>query len=134
MSGKKIVLRTDDFRKLQKIITLYKLTNRLRSKHLIQLSEELEQAIVIDSDVLPPNIVTMYSRVRYKNLNDSMSYEVTVVFPSDTDKEGDRISVLAPLGTALIGEEEKNITHCYAPAGDIPLEIEKVLEKVKIIN
>jgi len=63
---------------------------------------ELERASVVADDVLPADVVRMGSRVRYRT-NGGAEREVTVVFPKDADIAEGRISVLTPVGTALLG-------------------------------
>ena len=79
----------------------YSLLRRLASHP--QLAAELEGAEVVDSDSVPPDVVTMNSRVLFEDEATGESREVTIVFPQDSDASGKRISVLAPVGTALLG-------------------------------
>ncbi len=130
--AKKIVLFNSDYKKLVKLVQVYKDSNRLKSKHLLKLAEELKNAKVIGDDLHGSHkhdAVSINSTVVFKNLDTGETMQVTVVFPADTDQEGSRVSILSPLGTALIGEEENNLTTCLAPEGQIPLRIEKILSK-----
>lgn len=63
---------------------------------------ELERASVLPDDLLPADTVRMGSRVRYRAL-DGSERDVTLVFPAQADISEGRISVLTPVGTALIG-------------------------------
>ncbi|OFZ47643.1 MAG: hypothetical protein A2381_09495 [Bdellovibrionales bacterium RIFOXYB1_FULL_37_110] len=67
------------------------------------LKLELERAKLITDDQVPPNLVTMNSKVKFLNINDDKEMIVTLVYPSDADFSKGRISILAPLGSALIG-------------------------------
>ena len=67
------------------------------------LAEELDKADVVDSARVPPNVVTMYSRVRFEDEAAGTTREVTVVLPHDADPVSGKVSVLAPVGTALLG-------------------------------
>lgn len=75
---------------------------RLLRKHA-QLASELERADVVESSDVPPDVVTMNSRVLYEDMATGRTTEVTIVFPQDADVQSGKISVLAPVGTALLG-------------------------------
>jgi regulator of nucleoside diphosphate kinase len=67
------------------------------------LKRELERAIVVSSLALPPDVVTMNSRVRYCDETADVQRVVKIVYPRDADAAAGRISVLSPIGTALLG-------------------------------
>ncbi len=132
--AKRIILTSKDYKKLVKIIQVYRESNRLKSEHMINLAEELKNAAVIDDPELLSDIVSINSTVVFTNLENEKTEMVTVVFPADTDHEGSRISILSPLGTALIGEQENNISYCLAPEGKIPLRIDKIIARQTVIG
>ena len=70
------------------------------------LESELERADIVDAREVPPDVVTMNSRVVFEDATTGNRAEVTIVFPQDADLERGRISVLAPVGTALLGLAE----------------------------
>ena len=57
----------------------------------------------VPSDQIPPHVVTMNSRVRFKDESSGTELTVTLVYPGDADASTGRISILAPVGSALIG-------------------------------
>lgn len=63
---------------------------------------ELERASVLADAALPDDIIAMGSRVRYRAA-DGTTHEVTLVYPADADIAVGKVSVLTPVGTALIG-------------------------------
>jgi len=67
------------------------------------LEEELERASVLPLKKMPKNTVRMYSTVQYKNLDSGAIAKVTIVYPGEADVAAARVSVLAPIGAALIG-------------------------------
>ena len=69
------------------------------------LDDELERAAVVDPDALPPDVVSMNSRVRLQERRSARELELTLVFPGvDPGATGqDCVSVLAPVGSALLG-------------------------------
>jgi regulator of nucleoside diphosphate kinase len=67
------------------------------------LRAELERARVLDPQQMPPDVVTMNSRVRFRVEPSQNEYELTLVYPKDLDGSTGRISILAPVGSALLG-------------------------------
>ena len=74
--------------------------------HSHLLSEELSRAIVVSADRIPTNIVKMNSRVIYLDESNGLSLEVELVFPDEVDLKCGKISVLSPVGSALLGHKE----------------------------
>ena len=66
------------------------------------LEEELSRAQVVERSELPAGVVSMNSRVHCREEGIGKDYHLTLVFPQDAGKEG-TVSVLAPVGTALLG-------------------------------
>ena len=70
---------------------------------LESLDEELARAQVIKAANAPPTLVTMNSRVIFENVHNRRRREMTLVYPQDARASQHRISVLSPLGAALLG-------------------------------
>jgi regulator of nucleoside diphosphate kinase len=68
-----------------------------------ELQSELERAIVVSSEAVPPDVVTMNSRVVYSDETSGVQRVVTIVFPGDADAADGKVSVFSPIGTALLG-------------------------------
>jgi regulator of nucleoside diphosphate kinase len=68
-----------------------------------QLDSELQRATVVDSRAVPPTVVTMHSEVVYEDCATGERRTVAVVFPHEADAGRGKVSVLAPIGSALIG-------------------------------
>ncbi|WP_242394167.1 nucleoside diphosphate kinase regulator [Anaeromyxobacter oryzisoli] len=66
-----------------------------------RLGAELDRAIVVDR--LPPDVVAIGSRVRFENAATGVVREVVLVYPSAADATAGRVSVVAPIGAALLG-------------------------------
>ncbi|MCU0586486.1 MAG: nucleoside diphosphate kinase regulator, partial [Desulfobacterales bacterium] len=65
------------------------------------LAAELDRAEVLDPKEMPADVVTMNSRVRFAMEPSGKEYELTLVYPKDIDGTAGKISVLAPVGSAL---------------------------------
>lgn len=64
---------------------------------------ELERAQVVPWELLPHDVVTMNSRVLFEDESTGERRDIAIVYPQDADASEGRISVLAPVGTALLG-------------------------------
>jgi regulator of nucleoside diphosphate kinase len=67
------------------------------------LESELERAAVVEPGQVAPDVVTMNSTVRFTFKESGEEFRLTLVYPKDAQGEPDRISVLAPVGSALLG-------------------------------
>jgi regulator of nucleoside diphosphate kinase len=67
------------------------------------LLEELSRAELVEPADMPPDVVTMNSRVRFALDQPAEEFTLTLAYPKDMRPGDDRISVLAPVGNALIG-------------------------------
>ncbi len=67
------------------------------------LAEELDRAKVVDAKDIPKDVVTMNSKVTFMDLETDQESNVTLVFPPDANADERKVSVLAPIGSALIG-------------------------------
>lgn len=68
-----------------------------------QLEEELGRASVVAPEALPRDVVGMNSTVKYEEVGSGKQVTVTLVYPHDANLEENKVSVLAPVGAALIG-------------------------------
>jgi len=67
------------------------------------LEAELERAEVVEPEQIPPNVVTMNSTVRFTFTESGEEFRLTLVYPKDAQGQSDRISIFAPVGSALLG-------------------------------
>jgi regulator of nucleoside diphosphate kinase len=82
-----------------------------------ELEAELARADVVEPVEIPPTVVTMNSTVRFKVLPGTQEFELTLVYPKDLDASGRRISVLAPVGSALLGLSQGDEIEWPKPGG-----------------
>jgi regulator of nucleoside diphosphate kinase len=94
--------------------------------HLRELRAELERAIIVSPADIPPGVITMYSVATVVDVTAGDRREITLVYPHETQPAEGRISVLAPLGTALLGYREGDEVEWLMPGGIRRLRIEKV--------
>jgi regulator of nucleoside diphosphate kinase len=118
-----IFVAEDDARRLA---TLLLDGNTADSANLRELRSELERAIIVAPREIPPGVVTMQSISTVLDVTAGQRRDVTLVYPHEADPAAGRISVLAPLGTALLGYREGDEVDWLMPGGLRRLRIEKV--------
>ncbi|MCC6239068.1 MAG: nucleoside diphosphate kinase regulator [Phycisphaerales bacterium] len=125
VSNRQIVITESDFDRLKALVE----SPRYRETHaslLAVLRQELDRCLVVPAGQVPPQVVTMRSTVSVRDLRFDESDTYTLVYPEEADIDNGRLSVLAPLGTALLGVRLGQTIKFDAPAGTRRLKIEKI--------
>lgn len=94
---------------------------------LKKLEDELSRANIIEPKDIPANVVTMNSKVRIEDLDTKEEDVITVVFPGHANYQEGRVSILAPIGTALLGYRVGDIIEWEMPRGIRRLKIKEIL-------
>lgn len=118
-----IYITKADMTRLRNLIEAYKGPR----DDLSRLRTELDHARVVAPDEIPGDVITMNSKARLLDLNDREEMTFTLVFPENASIEHDRISVVAPIGTAMLGQREGDEFEWEVPAGRVRLKVVKVL-------
>ena len=91
------------------------------------LERELDRALVVPSPEVPPDVVTMNSRVLVRDVDTGAEMELTLVYPLGANSRLGRVSVLAPIGVALLGYRAGDTVVWPVPSGLRRLRIVQVL-------
>jgi regulator of nucleoside diphosphate kinase len=122
-----IVLTEHDAVELTRLIQTRSAFYRHDLEHIEALAHELDRADVVTAATLAPDIVTMRSRVQVRDLETGKLGAYTIVTPMDADIAARRISVLAPMGTALLGYRVGDTVEWRMPRGRRRLLVEEIL-------
>jgi regulator of nucleoside diphosphate kinase len=95
--------------------------------YLANLQAELKRANIVPAEDVPRDVVTMNSKVLLYDLNTRERELFTLVYPWDADADNYRISVLAPVGTAMIGARVGDVIRWPVPAGTGRFRIEELV-------
>jgi regulator of nucleoside diphosphate kinase len=117
VKAKNIVITEADYVRLQRLVESSRLFRQRDAKHLDELEEELERAAIMKAGEVPSDVVTMNSRVKVKDLNSGRVTTYQIVFPGEADIAKNRISVLAPIGTGLLGYSAGTTIEWQVPSG-----------------
>jgi regulator of nucleoside diphosphate kinase len=125
MEGK-IVMSRQDANRLRSLVAAERARRGQRREQLDDLEHELDRARVVEGQLLPGDRVAVNSTVRVRDLDSGVSHDYTLVWPSQADAAQRRISVLAPMGTALLGCRAGDRVEWLMPGGLVRLAIEEV--------
>lgn len=126
MSHNAIYVTEFDLKRLEEIVAGKRHASRLQ-KELDLLDEELSRCQIVSSEEVSPDVVTMNSRVRLRDLDSHREMIYTLVFPCNADLAEGRISVASPIGTAILGYSAGDIIAWNVPGGVRKIRIEEIL-------
>lgn len=101
MSNRIIQVTEGDMHRLRELIAFSNRADDRDRPYLAALESELDRAVVLPLERIAPDVVTMNSRVRLRD--GRRTWNVTLVFPELADPEMGELSVLAPMGAAILG-------------------------------
>jgi regulator of nucleoside diphosphate kinase len=127
MTSKTIYITDNDMRRLRELIMVARQFKKEEEKYLQDLEAELNRGKIIKSQDIPQDIITMNSEVHLRDLNTKEEITYQLVFPDQADASQGRVSILAPIGTALLGYSVGDIIEWKVPAGVAKLQVEKII-------
>ena len=125
--NKSIYVTEEDLLQLRRLLTSKGRLEGHDKQYLRDLKDELDRAVVVPRKDMPHRVLTMDSRFLLKDLDTGDVAEYTLVSPGQADIRRGKLSVLAPIGTALLGYQESDTVEWHVPAGIKRFKIERVL-------
>ena len=122
-----IYITQPDYNRLSGLIDRTRERNGVDKEYLNKLEAELERAEIVAPKDIPADVVTMRSKVRLKDLVSGESNTYSLVFPTEADFAEGKISVLAPIGTAILGYRRGDTIEWPVPSGLRKLKVEEIL-------
>jgi len=127
MKKRTIYINAFDRKRLMRLIEDSNNFNNPDKNYLKELEKELNRGKIVEPKDIPKDVITMNSMVRLKDLDSGEEMTYTLVFPGIADISKNKISILAPIGTALIGYKVGDIIEWKVPAGLRKLKVEEIL-------
>ena len=127
MSDKSIQITRFDLQRLNKFIREAQHTDYRGSEYLDELRAVLDRAKIVPSQAVPQEVVTMNSTVVLLDPLTRKEETYTLVFPADADIGQGKISILAPIGTAMLGCEVGDSFELKAPAGKRRMKVKRIV-------
>jgi regulator of nucleoside diphosphate kinase len=128
MMDGKILISEDDRTRLMEMLVQSRRQGYRGSEYLRNLQGKLDQAQIVSPEEVPEDAVRMGSTVRLLDLDTQKEVTWTLVFPGEADLDEQKISVLAPLGTAIFGQHIGDTFEWEVPNGNRRLEVLEVTQ------
>ncbi|MCB0190715.1 MAG: nucleoside diphosphate kinase regulator [Anaerolineae bacterium] len=127
MKNRDIYVTDQDMKRLNGLLETARHFNYHNRADLAELEAELARGQMIASAQIPPDVITMNSTVCLVDLETGEEMVYTLVFPNEADIEQNRISILAPVGTALLGYKVGDTVEWQVPGGLSRLKVKEIL-------
>ncbi|MBN1991217.1 MAG: nucleoside diphosphate kinase regulator [Anaerolineae bacterium] len=127
MSDNLIYITEFDLERLNKLLQEAQYTQYRDNDYLLRLQAELNRAKVVAPQEVPHDVITMNSTVCLVDFSTGEEETYTLVFPEDADIEHGKISILAPVGTGMLGYRVGDVFEWDVPAGQRKLKVKHIL-------
>jgi regulator of nucleoside diphosphate kinase len=123
-----ICITKPDYERLTKLIEIARQRDGdANREYLDRLEQELDRAHMVQQQDVPADVITMRSTVRLKDLDSGEEMIYRLVFPTEANYDDGKISVLAPIGTAILGYRRGDVIEWKVPSGVRRIRIEEVV-------
>jgi regulator of nucleoside diphosphate kinase len=127
MIERKIHITRYDMDRLTELIDGLRLSPKANQANLDLLEKELYRAVLVDPQQIPHDVITMNSRVIITDTESGEKTTYTLVFPSAANISENKLSIMAPLGMALLGYRTDDIIEWPVPSGVRKLKVDKII-------
>ncbi|MDY0187351.1 MAG: nucleoside diphosphate kinase regulator [Syntrophus sp. (in: bacteria)] len=127
MSDREIYITKFDLDRLWSLIDEIRQHDDKRKANLEMLEKELDRGFVVEPHEIPKDVITMNSQIVFTDVDSGETMTVSLVFPSDANFEKKRISILSPIGTALLGYRVGDTVEWNVPSGAKRLRVDNVV-------
>lgn len=131
---KAIQITQADHNLLQKFLANGLATTPEEKANRQSLGGELARAHIVPTDEIDSDVITLRSRARLTDLESGDVLEYTLVLPDEADVSAGRISILAPLGTAMLGFRRGDVFEWTMPGGTMQLRVDGVTRDTGSVN
>lgn len=127
MKTKNIYITEHDLQRLKKLLNELSQESRLKDFSIQELEGEMNRALVVSPKEVPENVITMNSRVLMRDVESGKDMTLWLVFPDKMDAVKNPVSILSPLGTAMIGYKVGDVFTWESPTGMQQVEVLDIL-------
>jgi regulator of nucleoside diphosphate kinase len=132
MKGHSIIVADADMDRLSRLARALKLSLFRDQLQLERLEQTLESAEVMSLERIPRDVIRMNSRIRVLDFDTRKIELYTLVFPENANISTGWMSVLAPVGIALLGHRQGDVIEPKVPGGTRRLRVERVLNSSEL--
>lgn len=122
-----LILRKDDYELMMRYLRSGQGRNRYDQENAIHFEKELQKADIVEKEDFPADTIRLNSLVRIMEMPGGKVRELTLVIPEHANVREGKISLLAPVGTALIGFSKGQQVDWQVPSGKKTFKILEVV-------
>lgn len=123
----KIILSKLDYTRIHDSIKLARMTRAIKESEAEKLLGELNAAQIVEPQDIPADVVTMNSIIKLCFLNTNKIVQFQLVYPEKANLKENKISILSPIATALIGYKAGDEIEWVVPSGLTKIKIEAIV-------
>jgi len=127
MAERMIHITKFDMDRLNELIDGLRLSPKANQANLDLLEKELYRGVLVDPQDIPHDVITMNSKVSITDTDSGEKMTYTLVFPSAANIAENKLSVLAPLGMALLGYRKGDAIEWPVPSGVRKLKVDEII-------
>ena len=127
MKKKKIILTINELNRITRSIEYAKTIDSPQYRFISKLKSLLRRAVIVLPTEIPNSIITLNTKVSLKILPTIDKIELTIMLPEDVGVKKNNVSILSPIGAALIGHEVGDIVACEFPSGFFQIMVDKII-------
>jgi len=127
MAGRTIHITKFDMDRLLELIEGVRSSPKFNKVNIDLLEKELYRAVLVDPPNIPRDVITMNSKVIISDTESGEKTTYTLVFPSAANISENKLSIMAPLGMALLGYRTGDIIEWPVPSGVRKLKVDKII-------
>lgn len=117
MAERTLYITKFDMDRLLELIDGLRSTPKANQANLDLLEKELYRGVLVEPQNVPRDVITMNSRVTITDMDSGEKMNYTLVFPSAANINENKLSILAPLGIALLGYRKGDVIEWTVPSG-----------------
>jgi regulator of nucleoside diphosphate kinase len=129
MNPSTIIITETDAKRLSTLLNGKNSFGPVLEESVLRLKGELERATIVPEGALPDDVIAVNSTVELDDLVDGELLTFTVVMPEQADVSEGRISVLAPVGMALLGYRVGDEIEWPVPGGMARMRVRKLIRR-----
>lgn len=137
MSTKTIIITALDKERIEQLLIEFDARAAKPDEHLEWFRKKLEQATIVPQEEVPADVVTMNSTVNLYDMDFDVTECYTLVYPINADIFANRVSVLNPMGMAILGHRPGDIARWKNSHGEHQLELRELVyqpEREGVLN
>lgn len=122
-----LIINKLDYQRIRQRMEAAKATMKATPTHLIKLLRTINGTNLFEPVKMPANVVTMNSVISIEYIESARTLNLELVYPEEADSTSNRISIFAPLASALLGRTQGTLVQLPTPFGSVKVRINQIV-------